>query len=98
MFLFLIDLREKSKHKQLNENTNKKIPLTGGIIILCQGVAEGWVMASQTIYDFKFLACKEIKTKTLQNCEAIFLSPTFYVKKSSKFLDLHKFYHFLKFF
>tara|TARA_B100001123_G_C15265451_1_gene1008235 strand:+ start:339 stop:917 length:579 start_codon:yes stop_codon:yes gene_type:complete len=34
---------------------------------------------------------KEIKTKTLQNCEAIFLSPTFYVKKSSKFLDLHKF-------
>ena len=31
---FLIDLREKSKHKQLTENTNKKVPLTGGIIIL----------------------------------------------------------------
>ena len=31
---FLIDLREKSKHKQLTGNINKKVPLAGGIIIL----------------------------------------------------------------
>ena len=42
---------------------NKPI-VAGGIIILWQGVAEGWVMASQTIYDVKFLACKEIKRRT----------------------------------
>tara|TARA_B100000029_G_scaffold364270_1_gene357449 strand:- start:11351 stop:11929 length:579 start_codon:yes stop_codon:yes gene_type:complete len=34
---------------------------------------------------------QEIQIKTLQNCEAIFLSPAFYIKKSSKFLDLHRF-------
>jgi len=34
---------------------------------------------------------KEIHTKVLQNCSAIFLSPIFYVEKSKKFLDLHKF-------
>ena len=34
---------------------------------------------------------KEIQTKKLQNCTAVFLSPTFYVKKSKKFLDLYKF-------
>jgi len=33
----------------------------------------------------------EIKTKILQNCEAIFLSPLFFVEKSKKFLNLHKF-------
>ena len=34
---------------------------------------------------------KEIHNKILQNCFAIFLSPLFYVKKSKKFLGLHKF-------
>ena len=34
---------------------------------------------------------KEIHRKIIQNCEAIFLSPLFYVKKSKKFLGLHKF-------
>ena len=34
---------------------------------------------------------KEIHTKILQNCSAIFLSPIFYVEKSKRFLDLHKF-------
>ena len=31
---FLIDLRKKSKHKQLSGNIKKKVPLAGGIIIL----------------------------------------------------------------
>ena len=34
---------------------------------------------------------KEIHRKVTQNCRAIFLSPLFYVKKSKKFLGLHKF-------
>ena len=34
---------------------------------------------------------KEIKQKISQNCSAIFLSPLFYVRKSKKFLGLHKF-------
>ena len=34
---------------------------------------------------------KEIKTKILQNCSAIFLSPLFYVEKSKGYLGLHKF-------
>ncbi|MBA1338677.1 MAG: thiamine-phosphate pyrophosphorylase [Pelagibacterales bacterium] len=34
---------------------------------------------------------KEIHTKMLQKCDAIFLSPLFNVKKSKKYLDLHKF-------
>jgi len=34
---------------------------------------------------------KEINTKIYQNCSAIFLSPIFYVKKSKKYLYLHKF-------
>jgi len=34
---------------------------------------------------------KEINKKILQNCKAVFLSPIFNVKKSKKFLDLHKF-------
>ena len=34
---------------------------------------------------------KEIHNKISQNCIAVFLSPLFYVKKSKKFLDLHKF-------
>ena len=34
---------------------------------------------------------KEIHRKITQNCRAIFPSPLFYVKKSKKFLGLHKF-------
>ena len=34
---------------------------------------------------------KEIQEKITQNCSAIFLSPIFYIKKSKKFLGLHKF-------
>ena len=34
---------------------------------------------------------KEIYKKISQNCETIFLSPLFYVKKSKPFLGLHKF-------
>jgi len=34
---------------------------------------------------------KEIHEKISQNCTAVFLSPLFHVKKSKKFLDLHKF-------
>jgi len=34
---------------------------------------------------------KEIYEKTLQKCEAIFLSPVFYVKKSKNFLGIHRF-------
>ena len=33
----------------------------------------------------------EIKTKISQNCKAIFLSPIFFIEKSKKYLDLHKF-------
>ena len=34
---------------------------------------------------------KEIHTKITQNCEAVFLSPLFLVKKTKTFLGLHKF-------
>ena len=34
---------------------------------------------------------KEIHNKINQNCKAIFLSPLFYVKKSKRHLNLHKF-------
>ena len=34
---------------------------------------------------------KEIHKKITQNCKAIFLSPLFHVKKSKKYLDIHKF-------
>ena len=34
---------------------------------------------------------KEIQEKISQKCRAIFLSPTFYVKKSKNYLDIYKF-------
>ena len=34
---------------------------------------------------------KEIQKKISQKCYAIFLSPIFYIEKSKKFLDIHKF-------
>ena len=43
---------------------DKKPIVAGGIIVLWQSVAEGWVMANQTIYEVKLLACKEIKRRT----------------------------------
>ena len=43
---------------------NNKPIVAGGIFILWQGVAEGWVLANQNIYDVKFLAAKEIKKRT----------------------------------
>ena len=47
---------------------NKPI-VAGGIIVIWKGVAEGWVMANQNIYDVKLLACKEIKNRTDLLCE-----------------------------
>ena len=40
-----------------------------GIVILWQGVAEGWVMASQNIFEMKFLAAKSMKELTEQMCK-----------------------------
>ena len=48
---------------------NKKPIVAGGIYILWQGVAEGWVLASQNIYDVKFLAAREIKKRTDELCQ-----------------------------
>jgi len=48
---------------------NKKPVVAGGIFILWQGVAEGWVLANQNIYDVKFLAAKEIKKRTDLLCK-----------------------------
>ena len=39
---------------------NDKPVFAIGIVILWDGVAEGWVMASQNIYDMKFLAARTI--------------------------------------
>ena len=43
---------------------NKEPVVAGGIFILWKGVAEGWVLANQNIFEIKFLACKEIKRRT----------------------------------
>ena len=48
---------------------NKKPIVAGGIIILWQGVAEGWVMASQNIFEMKFLAAKSMKELTEEMCK-----------------------------
>ena len=48
---------------------NNKPIVAGGIFILWQGVAEGWVLANQNIYDVKFLAAKEIKKRTDLLCK-----------------------------
>ena len=48
---------------------NDKPTVAGGIIVIWKGVAEGWVMANQNIYDVKLLACKEIKNRTDLLCE-----------------------------
>ena len=43
--------------------------VAGGIIILWEGVCEGWVMANHNIFNIKFLACKEIKKRTDDLCK-----------------------------
>lgn len=47
------------------------------------------------IKNFKILGSahnqKEIHEKIKQSCEAIFLSPIFFIKKSNNFLNIHKF-------
>ena len=48
---------------------DKKPIVAGGIIILWKGVAEGWVMANQNIYQVKVLAAKEIKKRTDELCK-----------------------------
>ena len=48
---------------------DNNIILAGGIIPFWDGVAEGWVMASQNIYDMKFLAAKSMKELTEQMCK-----------------------------
>jgi len=48
---------------------DKKPIVAGGIIILWKGVAEGWVIANQNIYQVKVLAAKEIKKRTDELCK-----------------------------
>mgnify|MGYP001465557585 FL=1 len=40
-----------------------------GMVILWKGVAEGWVMASQNIFDVKFLAAKTITSMMINHCK-----------------------------
>ena len=40
-----------------------------GMVILWKGVAEGWVMASQNIFDIKFLAAKTITNMMIDHCK-----------------------------
>ena len=40
-----------------------------GIVILWDGVAEGWVMASQNVFEMKFLAAKTMKELTDEMCK-----------------------------
>ena len=48
---------------------DRKPVVAGGIIVLWSGVAEGWVMANQNIFEVKFLAAKEIKNRTDVLCK-----------------------------
>ena len=48
---------------------NQKPVVAGGIYILWKGVAEGWVLANQNIFEIKLLACKEIKRRTDELCK-----------------------------
>ena len=40
-----------------------------GIVVLWNGVAEGWVMASKNVFDIKFLAAKTMKELTDEMCQ-----------------------------
>ncbi len=48
---------------------DKKPVVAGGIILLWKGVAEGWVMASQNVFDIRFLAAKTMKELTDEMCQ-----------------------------
>ena len=48
---------------------NDKPVFAIGIVILWDGVAEGWVMASQNIFEMKFLAAKTMKELTDDMCK-----------------------------
>ena len=48
---------------------NNKPVVAGGICILWNGVAEGWVIANKNIFEIKFLAAKEIKIRTDELCK-----------------------------
>ena len=40
-----------------------------GIVLLWDGVAEGWVLASQNVFEMKFLAAKTMKELTDEMCK-----------------------------
>ena len=40
-----------------------------GLVVLWKGVAEGWVIASQNIFEMKFLAAKSMKIITEELCK-----------------------------
>jgi len=48
---------------------NGKPVFSIGIVILWSGVAEGWVLASQNIFELKFLAAKKMKELTDDMCK-----------------------------
>jgi hypothetical protein len=48
---------------------NGKPVFSIGIVILWSGVAEGWVLASQNIFELKFLAAKTMKELTDDMCK-----------------------------
>ena len=48
---------------------NGKPVFSIGIVILWSGVAEGWVIASQNIFELKFLAAKTMKELTDDMCK-----------------------------
>ena len=50
---------------------NGKPVFSIGIVVLWSGVAEGWVLASQNIFELKFLAAKTMKELTDDMCKKI---------------------------
>ena len=48
---------------------NDKPVFAIGIVILWDGVAEGWVLASQNIFEMKFLSAKTMKELTDDMCK-----------------------------
>ena len=48
---------------------NGKPSFAFGLVVLWNGVAEGWVIASQNIFDVKFLAARTIINKMLEVCK-----------------------------
>ena len=40
-----------------------------GIVLLWDGVAEGWVLANQNVYEIKYLAAKTMKELTEEMCQ-----------------------------